>query len=96
MVSANSTANIEHPQPVEIVMRTRELIAMSARGVNIRDLILSELEPEQRERFTKLPGGPCITGRLVTVGALYPLERLAESCVVFTIDIAALKSEVVS
>ncbi len=59
---------------------------MAARGVNIRELLLDELSPDKREQFSDWPGGPCISGELRPSGLPDAHERLAEPCVVFTIQ----------
>ncbi len=86
MVSTNSIAPPEYPDPVRIVMPVRELITLSARGVIIRDLLLSGIDTERREHLTAVPGGPSIKGTLFPGGVPFPAERMVEPCVVFTIE----------
>ena len=86
MVSTNSTKHPEGPNRVRIVMPIRELIALSASGVNIRDLLLSEIDAEQREHLTAVPGGPSITGSLFPSGVLFRDGRSVDPCAVFTIE----------
>lgn len=86
MVCTNSIAPPERPKPIRIVMSTRELITLSARGVNIRDLLLSKVDADQRARLTAVPGGPSIKGALFPSGVPFSALRMVEACVVFTLE----------
>ena len=86
MVCTNSIATPEYPKSIEIVMPVNKLIVLAARGVNIRDRLLSEVDVEQRRILTAVQGGPTISGTLHPSGVPFADRRIVDASVVFTLE----------
>ncbi len=86
MVCTNSIAPPEYPKPVRILMPVNVLIVMAARGVNIRDLLLSEVDEDRRRDLTAVQGGPTISGTLHPSGVPFAGRRIVDASVVFTLE----------
>ncbi len=85
MVSTDSTVVTADPKPIRIVMPVNKLIVLAARGVNIRDRLLSEVDVEQRRILTAVQGGPTISGTLHPSGVPFADRRIVDASVIFTL-----------